>query len=298
MFGIQCLFCDHDNPVAAKYCMECGAQLTLKLCMQCEAVNDRSAASCHSCRSAFPAEPMAKRAGTADSIHEALLSSDRSLHKQSRKAGRAWRMPLLISALIMLAAITYFLYRQSSLPPTRIDAQQSAPAEASLGPTAAPSVSAGSSPEVAGPPIDNSMTWEPNADATTPPSSEPERTERPITRAPSNKAAAIAGDPRRPRRPSVVPTDARAPKSALSASDASQPVPPASKPASSPPSASNQPVPPASNPASSAPSASNQPVPVLPSPSSALPASKASKLPPPNKGDGFQGHHDLIAPPP
>jgi hypothetical protein len=39
-------------------------------------------------------------------------------------------------------------------------------------------------------------------------------------------------------------------------------------------------------------------VPVLPSPSSALPASKASKLPPPNKGDGFQGHHDLIAPPP
>src|SRR6478609_3708925 len=45
----NCSFCDHANPIGAKFCNECGAGLGLRPCAQCEAINDISATYCHHC---------------------------------------------------------------------------------------------------------------------------------------------------------------------------------------------------------------------------------------------------------
>ena len=60
MASVNCSFCDHVNPVDAKFCNECGAGLGLRPCAQCEAINDVSAAYCHQCGA-----PLATAAATA-----------------------------------------------------------------------------------------------------------------------------------------------------------------------------------------------------------------------------------------
>jgi hypothetical protein len=55
MFPHQCLFCDHVNPLGAKFCNDCGSPLHLKPCKQCEAINDHAAQNCYRCGAADPA---------------------------------------------------------------------------------------------------------------------------------------------------------------------------------------------------------------------------------------------------
>jgi ribosomal protein L40E len=61
MFPHQCLFCDHVNPVGAKFCNDCGSPLHLKPCKQCEAINDHAAENCYQCGAADPALVIASR---------------------------------------------------------------------------------------------------------------------------------------------------------------------------------------------------------------------------------------------
>jgi len=49
----SCRFCRHSNPDGAKFCNECGAQVSLKPCPECEAVNAVAAPQCHQCGHAF-----------------------------------------------------------------------------------------------------------------------------------------------------------------------------------------------------------------------------------------------------
>lgn len=131
--------------------------MNLKLCKQCEAINERTAASCHNCRIAFPTERAAKRPETGYPITEGLPSSTGSPPPPWFEiAGRPWRMFSLMFILV-LAGLTYLLYRQPSFAPNMIEAPQSAPAEVSRSDTPADSVGAGSSAEVADPPISKSM---------------------------------------------------------------------------------------------------------------------------------------------
>lgn len=44
-----CNFCAHDNPDGSRFCNECGSQLNLFLCSECEAINSRSAKQCFQC---------------------------------------------------------------------------------------------------------------------------------------------------------------------------------------------------------------------------------------------------------
>ncbi len=48
-----CRFCRHGNPDGAKFCNECGSQLSLAPCPSCEAINDRDASTCHQCGAAL-----------------------------------------------------------------------------------------------------------------------------------------------------------------------------------------------------------------------------------------------------
>ena len=50
-----CPFCDHHNPVAAKFCNDCGSPLHLKPCNQCDAVNHQAATNCYKCGAECPA---------------------------------------------------------------------------------------------------------------------------------------------------------------------------------------------------------------------------------------------------
>ena len=47
-----CPFCDHRNPVGAKFCNDCGSPL--KPCDQCDAVNYQAATKCYKCGAAYP----------------------------------------------------------------------------------------------------------------------------------------------------------------------------------------------------------------------------------------------------
>ena len=282
MLALQCLFCDHDNPVAAKYCMECGSQLNLRLCKQCEAINDRTAQSCHNCGTAFAAQPVAEQSRTPERVAEAVPLSIPSPRKRPGKGSRAWRSLLSLVFALMLGGFAYFLYRPASLAPSRIEPVQSAPAKASAGDAAAHSVVVNPSGAVADASIGNSTTPPPAAEATPPPVTQ---TERSVTLAPNSygkKAVAITRRPTGHNRASPGATDAPTSDSALSGSSASrQPVLEA----------------PTSDPAISASTASKQPALEAPTSDAALSGSSASKQPVLKNDHQFNDHH-FIAPPP
>jgi ribosomal protein L40E len=50
----MCPFCDHRNPVGAKFCNDCGSPLGLKPCNQCHAVNHQAATNCYKCGAEYP----------------------------------------------------------------------------------------------------------------------------------------------------------------------------------------------------------------------------------------------------
>ena len=55
-FGDQvCPFCDHRNPIGAKFCNDCCSPLNLKPCNQCGAVNHQAATNCYKCGAECPA---------------------------------------------------------------------------------------------------------------------------------------------------------------------------------------------------------------------------------------------------
>lgn len=57
---LQCLFCKHVNPAEASFCNSCGSQLDLQPCLQCGAVDSRSAKRCHKCETPFAPPPAAE----------------------------------------------------------------------------------------------------------------------------------------------------------------------------------------------------------------------------------------------
>lgn len=53
MSALHCLACEHENLRGEKFCQACGSTLDLKLCKQCEAVNEINAHACHKCGTPF-----------------------------------------------------------------------------------------------------------------------------------------------------------------------------------------------------------------------------------------------------
>lgn len=58
MFALRCLFCEHPNPIGAKYCNECGTPLHIQPCGACDAVDSRTATRCWRCGHAFAPVPV------------------------------------------------------------------------------------------------------------------------------------------------------------------------------------------------------------------------------------------------
>lgn len=104
MSVMQCLSCDHDNLLGAKFCQECGSPLNLKLCKQCEAINENAAVSCHSCGTPFPAAPLHRPPPPTPGKRPAAL---RVASASAIAAG------LLMAAIIAIGA--YLFYREPGL---------------------------------------------------------------------------------------------------------------------------------------------------------------------------------------
>ena len=49
MSALHCLACEHENAPGENFCQKCGSTLNLKLCKQCEAINEINAQACHQC---------------------------------------------------------------------------------------------------------------------------------------------------------------------------------------------------------------------------------------------------------
>jgi ribosomal protein L40E len=75
MANINCSFCDHANPVGAKFCNECGAGLGLRPCTQCEAINDVTATYCHHCGTLLGAPAATAVAGAAQAEGTSIARS-------------------------------------------------------------------------------------------------------------------------------------------------------------------------------------------------------------------------------
>jgi hypothetical protein len=105
MSSFGCSFCQHFNPIDAKYCNECGSTLRLRPCEQCDAVNDLDAANCYQCGRRFhqpgplpatvAAEPAESRPEVCSSVVRAVENSDigrlQPLHAPSARAGLVGR---------------------------------------------------------------------------------------------------------------------------------------------------------------------------------------------------------------
>lgn len=127
MSVMQCLSCDHDNPLGSKFCQECGSRLNLKLCKECEAINENAAASCHSCGKPFPVAP----------LHRPPQATPNKRPDGARSASAsAIAVGLLMAAII--AGGAYFFYAEPGL--RHATAEPAVPRQAPMTPLPQPAV--------------------------------------------------------------------------------------------------------------------------------------------------------------
>ena len=88
MPAFQCAFCDHANPVGAKFCNACGSPLNLKPCAECDAVNEDTATACYKCGADLrnPQLEMAVSPASESLVEPALAANVEADHKPSLEA--------------------------------------------------------------------------------------------------------------------------------------------------------------------------------------------------------------------
>lgn len=99
-----CRFCEHGNPVNAKFCGECGGNLHLLPCPRCGAVSDIKASTCYQCGIPLPGlgtdsvAPSSPTAEIARPVH----------HRHSR---------VIVGAVVfaVFAVLGYYLYHQRAI---------------------------------------------------------------------------------------------------------------------------------------------------------------------------------------
>jgi ribosomal protein L40E len=133
MLGVHCLSCEHENPVGAKFCADCGSPLNLKLCKQCEAINESTAQRCYKCGVEFSAQPAADQSGVAEAasgpkvrmleVASLAFAPLRAYQAEKRfAAGRIGTSRKLLSALLLavIAGSAYHFYRSRDARPSAI----------------------------------------------------------------------------------------------------------------------------------------------------------------------------------
>ncbi|MEQ1518262.1 MAG: zinc ribbon domain-containing protein [Usitatibacteraceae bacterium] len=148
-----CQYCEHANPVDAKFCAGCGAPLHLIPCPHCGAVNQKSSKSCYQCHgelresteillASVPASAAEVAAGDAASTSLAAP------YAAPPPAKVAQRQPLFVVAIILaaFAAAAYFAYQQRShvaIKTTPVPNPSPSPESATPATASPPNLSAG-----------------------------------------------------------------------------------------------------------------------------------------------------------
>ena len=149
-FGDQmCPFCDHRNPVGAKFCNDCGSPLDLKPCNQCSAVNHLAATNCYQCGAecsalftrsettpGLPAADPTAAGATPGDVDVALTEMQPLFPAERLRVG--WSLAAMAT---ILTASVYAVYRISAATPdATVAASQSIGASEHMAPTAASAV--------------------------------------------------------------------------------------------------------------------------------------------------------------
>jgi double zinc ribbon protein len=148
MSVLQCLACQHESPATAKFCSECGGQLNLKLCKQCEAINERAWQRCYNCGAEFAAQPIASHLRAAEPapldvrVAHPPFSSLVPVTRKPSAAHSMRRSRTLVCALAFatMAGLAFYLYRQPNLNPNVMHSVRSTPGQPSVGSLPAASV--------------------------------------------------------------------------------------------------------------------------------------------------------------
>ena len=104
MFPNICPFCEHGNPVDAKFCSACGGALHLVPCPRCGAVSDVTAITCYQCHGQLPGR------GT-DALDPAPPAAEVS-RPMPRRQSRVIVGTAILAAIVVLG---YYSYSQRSL---------------------------------------------------------------------------------------------------------------------------------------------------------------------------------------
>jgi len=129
-----CPFCDHHNPVAAKFCNDCGSALHLRPCNQCDAVNHQAATNCHQCGAEYPAlfttpeatpvlpaaDPAPAWATPGDVGVAATVTQPPFTAGVSRAGWRSLRPSQLAAVATILIAGAYAAYRIDAATPDAV----------------------------------------------------------------------------------------------------------------------------------------------------------------------------------
>src|SRR6266508_3966650 len=79
---MKCLGCQHENPVGAQFCGQCGAQLEV-LCFACQTPNPPANRFCHKC-----GQPLATPAGPVSAPTAVIAHDDPSVARSGHGAER------------------------------------------------------------------------------------------------------------------------------------------------------------------------------------------------------------------
>src|SRR4051812_9588627 len=105
MSVLHCLACQHESPPTAKFCSECGGQLNLMLCRQCDAINERAWQHCYNCGVELTGQ-------VAHPPHTLLVPV------KSKSAARRMRTSRIVVSLLAfapMAGLAFYLYTQPDL---------------------------------------------------------------------------------------------------------------------------------------------------------------------------------------
>lgn len=120
---LHCSFCQHGNPVDAKFCNACGASLELQLC-ECGAIDKVSATNCHKCGKPFP--PRLPVTVADDGAAPAATGDDRAA-PSARPSRAHWKAFVLLA---LLAAGGLLLYPRTTADHERATRTRLPPAPA------------------------------------------------------------------------------------------------------------------------------------------------------------------------
>ncbi|MGE8452905.1 MAG: zinc-ribbon domain-containing protein, partial [Pseudomonadales bacterium] len=87
---MRCTKCGFENPIAAKFCEECGAKLTC-VCPRCGHESSPTAKYCSECGASLSATPLAESAApvhyTPPHLAERILAEQATLEARGESAG-------------------------------------------------------------------------------------------------------------------------------------------------------------------------------------------------------------------